>query len=104
MPDPACRRIVEAACARLGVTEAHAFDVFAPYFLAAARAAFPGFFRGLLYGGLTDITDEMLSAAANAIADRVAPTELNASYIIPSVFDDKVPKAVAAAIRGDDDD
>ena len=30
----------------------------------------------------------------------VTDEELNASYIIPSVFDDKVPKAVAAAIRG----
>ena len=35
--------------------------------------AFPGFFRGLLDGNLRDITDEMLSAAANAIADQVAP-------------------------------
>ena len=35
--------------------------------------AFPGFFRGLLDGNLRDITDEMLSAAANAIANRVAP-------------------------------
>lgn len=47
VPDPACRRIIEAACARLGVTEAQAFALFAPYFLAAARAAFPGFFRGV---------------------------------------------------------
>lgn len=46
VPDPACRRVVEAACARLGVTEAQAFDLFAPYFLATARATFPGFFRG----------------------------------------------------------
>ena len=61
--------------------------------------AFPGFFRGLLDGGLRDITDEMLSAAANAIADRVAPDELNASYIIPSVFDASVAPAVAAAVR-----
>ena len=62
--------------------------------------AFPGFFRGLLDGNLRDITDEMLSAAANAIADRVAPSELNASYIIPSVFDASVAPAVAAAVRG----
>ena len=45
VPDPACRKVIEAACARLGVTEAQAFTLFAPYFLAAARAAFPGFFR-----------------------------------------------------------
>ena len=61
--------------------------------------AFPGFFRGLLDGNLRDITDEMLSAAANAIANRVAPDELNASYIIPSVFDASVAPAVAAAVR-----
>lgn len=45
IPDPACRLVIEAACTRLGVTEAHAFALFAPYFLAAARASFPGFFR-----------------------------------------------------------
>ena len=48
---------------------------------------------------MRDITDEMLSAAANAIADQVAPDELNASYIIPSVFDASVAPAVAAAVR-----
>ena len=61
--------------------------------------AFPGFFRGLLDGGLHVITDEMLSAAANAIADQVAADELNASYIIPSVFDASVSPAVASAVR-----
>ena len=61
--------------------------------------AFPGFFRGLLDGGLRDINDEMLSAAANAIANRVAPDQLNPSYIIPSVFDASVAPAVAAAVR-----
>ena len=61
--------------------------------------AFPGFFRGLLDGGLRDITDEMLSAAANAIANQVAPDQLNPSYIIPSVFDASVAPAVAAAVR-----
>jgi malate dehydrogenase (oxaloacetate-decarboxylating) len=46
-----------------------------------------------------DITDSMLIAAANAIADRVAPDQLNASYIIPSVFDSSVAGAVAQAVR-----
>ena len=49
--------------------------------------AFPGFFRGLLDAGASDITPEMLVAAAAAIANRVADDELNASYIMPSVFD-----------------
>jgi malate dehydrogenase (oxaloacetate-decarboxylating) len=61
--------------------------------------AFPGFFRGLLDGHLRDITDEMLYAAANAIANQVAPDALNPSYIIPSVFDPSVAPAVAAAVR-----
>lgn len=47
LPDPACRRIIEASCARLGVTEVQAFALFAPYFLTRARTDFPGFFRGV---------------------------------------------------------
>src|SRR3954466_15172539 len=42
--------------------------------------AFPGVFRGLLDAQATAITDEMLTAAALAIADVVAPDQLNASY------------------------
>ena len=60
---------------------------------------FPGFFRGLLDAGVSDITDEMLIAAAHAIADKVQPDELNPSYIVPSVFDASVAPAVAAAVR-----
>jgi malate dehydrogenase (oxaloacetate-decarboxylating) len=45
----------------------------------------------------------MLLRAAEAIAHVVTDKELNASFIIPSVFDEKVPKAVAAAIRGAED-
>jgi malate dehydrogenase (oxaloacetate-decarboxylating) len=40
----------------------------------------------------------MLDAAADAIADVVAPDQLNASYIVPSVFDEKVAPAVARAV------
>src|SRR3954451_23093250 len=61
--------------------------------------AFPGVFRGLLDAGASTITDEMLVAAARAIADAVSPDELNASYIVPSVFDPEVAPAVAAAVR-----
>ncbi|MDJ0318898.1 NAD-dependent malic enzyme [Arthrobacter antibioticus] len=60
--------------------------------------AFPGFFRGLLDAGVSDITDEMLVAAATAIAERVDESELNASFIIPSVFDPHVAGDVAAAV------
>src|SRR6478736_1501007 len=61
--------------------------------------AFPGFFRGMLDSGAHEITDEGLLAAATAIADCVAPEELNANYIVPAVFDPAVAKAVAAAVR-----
>ena len=61
--------------------------------------AFPGYFRGMLDAGAREITDASLIAAATAIADAVAPNELNASYIVPSVFDPAVAPAVAAAVR-----
>jgi malate dehydrogenase (oxaloacetate-decarboxylating) len=60
--------------------------------------AFPGIFRGLLDAGAHIITDEMLVASAQAIADCVAPEQLNASFIVPSVFDPSVAPAVAAAV------
>src|SRR6478735_6296660 len=65
--------------------------------------AFPGVFRGLLDARASDVTVDMLLRAADAIAHVVTDREINASYIIPSVFDEKVPKAVARAIRGADD-
>ena len=60
--------------------------------------AFPGFFRGLLDAGAHEITDDMMIAAAKAIADIVTREELNPSFIVPSVFDSKVAPAVAAAV------
>jgi malate dehydrogenase (oxaloacetate-decarboxylating) len=61
--------------------------------------AFPGVFRGLLDAHARTITDAMLLAAANAIADVVDDTQLNASFIVPSVFDATVAGAVAEAVR-----
>jgi malate dehydrogenase (oxaloacetate-decarboxylating) len=61
--------------------------------------AFPGIFRGLLDANAHKISDEMLVAAANAIADCVSPEQLNASFIVPSVFDQNVVKSVAAAVK-----
>ncbi|WP_081737862.1 NAD-dependent malic enzyme, partial [Arthrobacter sp. H41] len=60
--------------------------------------AFPGFFRGLLNAGVSDITPQMLVAAAQAIAARVGDDELNPSFIVPSVFDPHVAGDVAAAV------
>ncbi|HKN95669.1 MAG TPA: NAD-dependent malic enzyme [Pseudonocardiaceae bacterium] len=61
--------------------------------------AFPGVFRGLLDAQAHAITDAMLLAAADAIADVVTPDQLNASFIVPSVFDSAVAPAVADAVR-----
>lgn len=61
--------------------------------------AFPGIFRGLLDANAHKITDKLLVAAAEAIADCVTPEQLNASFIVPSVFDPNVTKAVAAAVK-----
>lgn len=61
--------------------------------------AFPGVFRGLLDAHAKTITDAMLLAAAQAIADVVDGDRLNASFIVPSVFDNTVAPAVAEAVR-----
>ncbi|MCW2795595.1 NAD-dependent malic enzyme [Nocardioides sp.] len=62
--------------------------------------AFPGVFRGLLDARASEISIEMLLRAAEAIAHVVRDEELNPNFIIPTVFHPDVPKAVAAAIRG----
>jgi malate dehydrogenase (oxaloacetate-decarboxylating) len=61
--------------------------------------AFPGVFRGLLDASAHEITDAMLMAASTAVADVVDVEKLNASFIIPSVFDNAVVPAVAEAVR-----
>jgi malate dehydrogenase (oxaloacetate-decarboxylating) len=58
--------------------------------------AFPGIFRGALDAGASQITEAMKLAAAHAIADLVPnPTP---EEIIPSVFQEGVADAVAAAV------
>jgi malate dehydrogenase (oxaloacetate-decarboxylating) len=59
--------------------------------------AFPGIFRGAIDAGATAITEEMKLAAATAIAD-VVGDEVRADYVVPSPMDDRVAKAVAAAV------
>ena len=61
--------------------------------------AFPGIFRGLLDAHAHKITDELLIAAAEAIASCVSESQLNASFIVPSVFDPQVVTKVAAAVK-----
>jgi malate dehydrogenase (oxaloacetate-decarboxylating) len=61
--------------------------------------AFPGVFRGLLDAHCAKVTSSMLLAAAGALAGVVSDDELNAAYIMPSVFHADVHHAVAAAVR-----
>jgi len=60
--------------------------------------AFPGVFRGALDAKARFITEEMKVAAARAIAAVITPEELRPEYIIPSVFNERVATAVAAAV------
>lgn len=59
---------------------------------------FPGFFRGLLDARAKSVNDTMKLAAAQAIADVIGRDELHEDYVIPSVFDRRVAKAVATAV------
>ncbi|MEP6525941.1 MAG: NAD-dependent malic enzyme [Nocardioidaceae bacterium] len=61
--------------------------------------AFPGVFRGLLDAHSRQVTDDLLLAASRAVASVVTDEELNAHYIIPSVFHVDVHQAVANAVR-----
>jgi malate dehydrogenase (oxaloacetate-decarboxylating) len=60
--------------------------------------AFPGVFRGALDVRAAAITREMELAAAHALAAVVDREHLEAEYVIPSVFDQRVASAVAAAV------
>ena len=60
--------------------------------------AFPGIFRGLLDAGATKITEQVEIAAGRAIADAVSSDDLSANYIVPTVFNAAVVKAVAQAV------
>ena len=58
---------------------------------------FPGLFRGTFDVRASEINQEMKLAAAAALADLVGDA-LCAEYIIPPVFDQRVPHAIAAAV------
>ena len=60
--------------------------------------AFPGIFRGTFDMRASDINEEMKMAAAMAIANLITDEELNADYIIPAAFDERVGPAVAKAV------
>ncbi len=60
--------------------------------------AFPGIFRGALDVRASAITEEMKVAAARGIASVVTDEELAEDYIVPSVFNRDVSRAVASAV------
>ena len=60
--------------------------------------AFPGIFRGAFDVRARDINDEMKIAAAKALAGLISEEELNADYIIPAAFDERVGGTVAKAV------
>lgn len=59
--------------------------------------AFPGIFRGALDNGVTQITDQMLVAAAESLAGLVL--EPRRDHLLPGVFEPGVADAVAQAIK-----
>ena len=60
--------------------------------------AFPGIFRGAFDVRARYINDEMKIAAAKALAGLISEEELNADYIIPAAFDERVGGTVAKAV------
>ena len=59
---------------------------------------FPGFFRGLLDSRAKQVTQEMKIEAAKALANMVGKDELKEDFIIPSIFNKEVHKAVSEAV------
>lgn len=62
---------------------------------------FPGLFKGALAVRASEITEDMKSAAAKALAGVVSAEELKPEYIIPDVFNSRVAYAVADAVSGE---
>jgi malate dehydrogenase (oxaloacetate-decarboxylating)(NADP+) len=60
--------------------------------------AFPGIFRGALDVRAREINEPMKLAAARAIAGVIPEAHLSEDYIVPSVFDKRVVRAVARAV------
>lgn len=62
---------------------------------------FPGFFKGLLRVGATKVTQEMKTRAAEALAAVITDEELNADYVLPDAFDERVADAIADAVSAE---
>ena len=62
---------------------------------------FPGFFKGLLRVGATKVTQEMKIRAAETLASVITDEELNADYVLPGAFDERVADAIADAVSAE---
>ena len=62
---------------------------------------FTGFFKGLLRVGATKVTQEMKIRAAEALASVITDEELNADYVLPDAFDERVADAIADAVSAE---
>lgn len=62
---------------------------------------FPGFFKGLLRVGATKVTQEVKIRAAEALASVITDEELNADYVLPDAFDERVADAIADAVSAE---
>ena len=60
--------------------------------------AFPALFRGAFDVRASKINNEMMIAAAKAIASLVSDSELNADYILPKPFDPRIKETVSKAV------
>lgn len=60
--------------------------------------AFPGIFKGALWGRAKQITEDMKLAAALAIANLVGDNELSDTNILPEAFDPRVADVVCKAV------
>ncbi len=59
---------------------------------------FPGLFRGVLDVRAREINEEMVVAAATAIADSIPEDHVSEDFIIPNVFDKSVPRRIARRV------
>ena len=59
---------------------------------------FPGIFRGALDSRARMMTEEMMLAAARALAEVIPEEDLSEDYIIPSVFDEHIVPTMAEAV------
>src|SRR5579864_302250 len=94
MPDP---EIAPGAAIAAGAAVVATGRTDAPNLITNALVL-PGIFRGALDVRATQMTQEMVIAAAHAIAELVPPDRLSEQQIVPSVMDYAVAPRVARAV------